>query len=233
MKKIYFIIFGILIISSFACNKQDWDREVDLPIRLESDMNEEVSINNDILTVNQAKLVISSITISGKRLQANDVTVNYNSKINLDFLSSEELGHSIKIPVGTYEDLKATIIFSGDSENNFILGDIVSNNGNGNGNGSGNSKAINIPLNFGELQNISIVNEQGESVVLIDEKTIGFKLTTSIQKSFDNLNTSMWQGLMNANQNQSQIDLNSTLGSDFQSSINSEIKNNIQLKVLK
>lgn len=226
MKRIHFIILGILIISSFACNKQDWEKEVNVPIRLESDVNEEVSIKNDLFTVNQAQLVVSSITISGKRLQSDDVTINYNETINLDFLNPEQLNSAIKIPVGTYEELKATLTFSVDPDKSFINGNVVSNNG------QGNSQALNIPLNFDEIHEISIINEQEETVVLIDESTKGFKITMSIQESFNNIDHPMWQGLMNANENQSQVDLTSLVGNNFQSSINTEIKSNIKLKVL-
>lgn len=226
MKRIHFIILGILIISSFACNKQDWEKEVNVPILLESDVNEEVSIKNDLFTVNQAQLVVSSITISGKRLQSDDVTINYNETINLDFLNPEQLNSAIKIPVGTYEELKATLTFSVDPDKSFINGNVVSNNG------QGNSQALNIPLNFDEIHEISIINEQEETVVLIDESTKGFKITMSIQESFNNIDHPMWQGLMNANENQSQVDLTSLVGNNFQSSINTEIKSNIKLKVL-
>jgi hypothetical protein len=231
MKNIYKVILGILLISSFSCNKQDWDKEVNLSIRIESDMNEEIKVNNnDVFNVNQAKLTISSITISGKRLQSDDVTINYTQTLNLDFLNPEALNNTINIPVGTYEELTATLTFSTAANMSFIKGDVSSNNGQGQG---GNPKVMNILLSFNQLEKISIINEQSESVVLIDENTKELNISASIQKSFNEINSSMWQGLMNANQNQSQVDLTSLVGNQFQSSMNSNIKSSIKLKVLK
>lgn len=235
MKNIYTAILGLLLISSFSCNKQDWDKEVSLPISIESDMNEQVSINtSDTFNIDQAYLIISNITISGKRLQSDDIVINYNQTLNLDFLESEGLNSAIEIPLGTYEELKATITFKTVTNSSFLKGIVTAYNGQGQGQGQGEitTKSMTIPLNFNQLDNLSIVNEQEEPVILIDENTKGLRISVGIQQSFNNLENSMWQGLMNANQNQSQIDLTSNIGNQFQSSINSNIKNSIELKVI-
>lgn len=227
MKKIYYLLLGILVVLSSSCSKQDWDEESKLSIQIQSDVINQILVNDNYFSTTQANLEISSIVISGKRIQSDDVLIDYSKTVQLDFMNPSNVNHAINIPVGTYEELKATINFTIDSDLSYISGDVFSNNS------QNEPQTLKIAVSFDEIKNISIFGEQDEDVVLIDNQSLKLNIFLNLQESFENIDESLWNVLMNANQNQSEVNLNSVVGAEFKSSINAEIKNNIKLNIVK
>lgn len=225
MKK-YNIFIGLVSLIVFvSCNKAEWDKETSLSLKAESDINQPIEIEDYIITVEDIELTITGIRIHGERLQADDVERIYTDDVFINFSESQGVNYKIDLPVGTYEKLDISIDFDTEINSAHFSGEIE-----GIGNQSFQSE-IDIPLNFTQIENLPITNENNENVVLIDENAKFFELVFEGQKSFNGINVATWNALMNANQGQNEIDLNSVLGNQFLDDINNNFLSTIQLKI--
>lgn len=220
---IFIWLVSAVLISS--CDKTEWDKEVPLSLEIQSDIDNQIEVEDYTIEVENIEMTITSIQIHGERLQADDVEIIYNDNVYLDFSDPENVNYKIDLPFGTYEKLNVTIHFDTEISSPQFMGQIEGNEN------QPFQSTLNIPLSFTEIENLQVKNQNNENVVLIDENSKSIEFVFDIQASFDEIDLSLWDALINANQGQNEMDLSTVLGTQFLEDINNNFLSTVQLKV--
>lgn len=222
---ISYILFTFLL---FSCNKGvDWSEEENITFKSVTNIEEPVAISDEELRITHLNIAISAIEIIGERLQAPTVTIVKDKPLIFNFFNNkaDEL-HNINIPIGTYESLTFKITLD-ESQSGLIVGELDHDPN------PDDNQQLEIPLLFDKTIEIKVLNEENDSLILVDESLKDFILFFDTQKLFDSVTTSNWNALIQANQGQSEVDLTSLVGVEFLEEVNAGIEVSLSIKAKK
>lgn len=228
MRTIYIYIYFTLFILILSCNKKvDWSEEINIELKAVSDISKEIEIGNHFFNIDELSLSISSIEITGQRLQAPDVTVIKNDPIVYNFNNNTANEHHyFDLPIGTYENMVVKINLENDDKT--LLEGLVNSTSS-----PTSQQELEIPLDFDKTIEINVLNQDEEPIILIDDSLIRFELIFETKSLFDNVSATVWKALTQANLGQSEINLNSIVGDEFIQEIQQGIETSFSLKAIK
>ncbi len=217
--KIILIPLSILIVL-YACVKEDWSREVNIPFNSSTDFENNAEIGNNRLLVDSSMLTISSIQIQGERLQGDDINKIISSNQILDLVNDSGL-KDLRLPIGTYTSLKLKIQLG---NNGYLSGVVEKINGNP------QPKVLMLPLDYqGEEIEFSLIKE-GE-VLSIEENKQAFSLTFDLQETLNDVGNGPFNGMLAASQSQTNIDVTTIAGGNFLTNFKEQLLENSSLIV--
>lgn len=192
--------------SIFSCGKQDWSQVQSVPFKTESNAEDAVELENNQMVVDSAMLFVSSISIEGTRLQGDPVNLFLSSNELVDLTLLDQL-ITAQLPKGTYDQLTVRMTFS---EGGSVIGQMSKINGNP------NTKNFEFPLDYDEVDSYmyDLVESSDGGLLTIEEgqQLIWF---VDFQKTMEGIGNNGWNGLLNANQSQNNIDLLTLAGQEF------------------
>lgn len=217
--KIILTPLSILIVL-YACVKEDWSREVNIPFNSSTDFENNAEIGNNRLLVDSSMLTISSIQIQGERLQGDDINKIISSNQILDLVNDSGL-KDLRLPIGTYTSLKLKIQLG---NNGYLSGVVEKINGNP------QPKVLMLPLDYqGEEIEFSLIKE-GE-VLSIEENKQAFSLTFDLQETLNDVGNGPFNGMLAASQSQTNIDVTTIAGGNFLTNFKEQLLENSSLIV--
>ena len=201
--KIILIPLSILIVL-YACVKEDWSREVNIPFNSSTDFENNAEIGNNRLLVDSSMLTISSIQIQGERLQGDDINKIISSNQILDLVNDIGL-KDLRLPIGTYTSLKLKVQLG---NNGYLSGVVEKINGNP------EPKNLLLPLDYqGEGFELDLLGEK--EVISIEENKQALNLKFSLQETLTGVGVGPFNGLLTASQSQTNIDVTTIAGQNF------------------
>lgn len=220
IKTIFLNLFVFAIIIS--CNKQDWSQKIDIPLSASTNFEFGAELGNSRLDVNDAKFYITNVSISGRRLQGEDVQLSTAKIVEIDLLQ-DAVVESFEIPIGTYKEL---IINFELASNTYIDGEVTKINGNP------QLKDIYLPLDLqSENFEIELVDQSTQEVLSISEAGKQLELKFDLQGTLNGVGNGAWNGLLNASQSQTSVDLNTIAGGNFLLNFKKQLLENASLKL--
>lgn len=195
-----------LVLLAVSCSKKDWSSKDSVPLTLTSDFSDDAELGNNRLTVDSSELYISTIKIEGTRLQAEDVsfTLNYNKNVSLIGLEKLLVAD---LPIGTYENIKVTLDYSGEG---YVNGEINKINGNP------DQKDLIMPMVFSETKKTyHLIDSDEGKLISIGEKNHSLELSFHLKQTLNGVGNGAWNGLITASQAQNQVDLLTVAGQNF------------------
>lgn len=228
MKLKKMIAYVLIAFSLTNCNKDvNWDDEQTVSFSSSSDIDQIIEISEDQLKINKLNLEVSSIEVFGKRLQSSDIT--YFDESPMSFIFNENTAEQIydlNIPIGTYESLVFKINFD-TSNSGFIIGEVD------NEFSPEHNQHMEVPLEIENTIELTVLNEENEPLILVNESLKSFELNFKVQTLFESVKPSLWNILLQANQGQSEIDLTTLVGAEFINEVNEEIELSFSLKAIR
>ncbi len=215
---LHLFVFSILI----SCNKQDWSQKIDIPLSNSTNFEFGAELGNSRLDVNDARFYITSVSISGMRLQGEDVQFSTAKIIEINLLQ-DAIVESIKVPIGTYKELVVNFELG---SNTYIDGEVTKINGNP------QLKDIYLPLDLqSENLEIELVDQSMQEVLSISEDVNQLELKFDLQGTLNGVGNGAWNGLLNASQSQTSVDLNTIAGGNFLLNFKEQLLENASLKL--
>lgn len=165
-----------------------------------------MELENNQMIVDSAMLFVSSISIEGTRLQGDPLSLFLATNKLVDLTLLDQL-ITAQLPIGTYDQLTMRMTFSAGGS---IIGQMSKINGNP------NTKNFEFPLDYDEVDSYTydLVESSNGGLLTIEE---GQQLIWSVdfQKTMEGIGNNGWNGLLNANQSQNNIDLLTLAGQEF------------------
>ena len=181
---IVLIVASAILLSLTSCSKKKWTETTEVSFQGASTSNQVVLANNPFI-FDTLNLNISSINITGKRLQANDVNIVKSTSTSLSFNNNSALS-SLSIPQGTFEEMNVQYQVSAENDCSFFISGIyyLSN---------GNTNQIKIKLNLNQFIFQEVIDSDGSSTILL-ESSIARVLNVQLNPEvlFSDVNNGLW-----------------------------------------
>lgn len=221
--KIKYLLFSIVLICYSAivsCNKNEWKETVSTEIKIQR-TNSTVYFGVNTLEIDTAVMRLESISLTGNRIQAEDINLSETIDSEFELTSDDKLLiNSFDIPQGTYETMQILTKWGSSSESIYLHGTYT--------NASGNPKNVILSLHYNELILQSVLDNNSQLISIDKNDASQIIVTVDVAVLFDNLNPSMWNAADQSTvQGQNTIVVSSNSNSSIYNSILPKISESI------
>lgn len=153
-----------LVLIAFGCKKKtQWTETIDSVVKCRATIDTYEFVSNKQFVMNHILVDVDGLTITGDRIQADDISLSTSTYSKFDFIpGTTTANYSFDIPQGTYNSMSVTVNVNNDSNNSvFVIGKYYVTNG--------DIYDIKISMDVDGLQLVPVHDSDNSSTVLIEE----------------------------------------------------------------
>lgn len=181
---IVLIVASIVLLSLTSCSKKKWTETTEVTFRGALTSDQVVLANNPFI-FDTLNLNISSLNLTGKRLQAEDVNLIQSANNTLS-LNNNSVLSTINIPQGTFEEMNIQYQITPDNDYSFFISGHYYLN-------SGAVNEVKIKLNLNQFVFHGVNDSDGSSTILLEsDNSRNLNIILNTEVLFSEVNNGLW-----------------------------------------